>query len=604
MGRGSLVAATAVALGATGSMSAPVAAADAWKVGLIKDIRPGSASSSPREQTVLDKHVFFSADNGANGRSLWKSDGTAAGTSLVKSISAGGGDDFNDLTTAGRAVFFTVNRTQLWKSDGTSAGTVKLKTFAGDGEYERDPRAAILAASGGTIYFSVAGSEADAGLWKSDGTTSGTVKVKALDEISTEEYDDSRTTAVVAGGTLFFAADDGENGMELWKSNGTTAGTVMVKDIDPRAGTSDPYDYYDYGPGSSKPTDLTVVGSTVFFTAEDEDHGRELWKTNGSDSGTVLVKDIQDGDETYYESNPSILTAAGSTLFFVANDGEHGRELWKSTGSEAGTTMVKDIRTDSGYSSSQISSITPVGSTVYFSAGDATNGEELWKSNGTSAGTTLVKDIRAGSESSSPRNLTAVGSAVFFAAEDAARGTELWRTDGSSAGTVLVKDINTNNADRDYMSSYPEGLTALGSTLVFSAYTPQYGNELWSASAAAAVKPQPKPSNSFVLPRTGKANLKNASLTISVRVPAAGTLALAATKRGQVATVRKATSPNAATALTIKPSSKTLKAMKKKLKGKKKSVAQSVKVAVTFTPKGGTARTVVKTYVLKLKKRG
>ena len=93
------------------------------------------------------------------------------------------------------------------------------------------------------------------------------------------------------GGTLFFTANDGIHGYELWKSNGTNAGTVLVKDIQPDARGGD-----DYGPGS-----LTGVGGTLFFTADDGIHGSELWKSDGTKAGTVLVKDIvPDGASTYY----------------------------------------------------------------------------------------------------------------------------------------------------------------------------------------------------------------------------------------------------------------------------------------------------------------
>jgi ELWxxDGT repeat protein len=174
------------------------------------------------------------------------------------------------------------------------------------------------------------------------------------------------------GNTVYFRASDETNGIELWKSDGTAAGTVMVKDI--------------YNSGSSSPYDLKAVGNTVYFRAYDGTNGYELWKSDGT--GTVMVKDINNGSGS---SSPSQLTAIGNTLYFLANDGTNGYELWKSDGTAAGTVMVKDIYNGSG--GSYAVGFTAVGNTIYFQANDGTNGTELWKSDGTAAGTMMVKDI-------------------------------------------------------------------------------------------------------------------------------------------------------------------------------------------------------------------
>ena len=124
-----------------------------------------------------------------------------------------------------------------------------------------------------------------------------------------------------------------------------------------------------------------------------------------------MVKDINSGSGS---SSPSYLTAVGNTLYFEATDGTNGDELWKSDGTASGTVMVKDINSGSG--SSSPSSLTAVGNTLYFEANDGTNGDELWKSDGTASGTVMVKDISSGSGSSSPYYLTAVGNTLYFEA--------------------------------------------------------------------------------------------------------------------------------------------------------------------------------------------
>src|SRR5262249_49612199 len=131
-------------------------------------------------------------------------------------------------------------------------------------------------------------------------------------------------------GTLFFTADDG-NGTELWKSDGTAAGTTLVKDIFPRDLYVRRFGYY---PNSSNPGNLTDVDGGQLFPASAGAHATELWKSDGTDAGTVLVKGINACSS--YAAHPSNLTDVNGRLFFTATDGTHATELWKSDGTEAG----------------------------------------------------------------------------------------------------------------------------------------------------------------------------------------------------------------------------------------------------------------------------
>ena len=92
--------------------------------------------------------------------------------------------------------------------------------------------------------------------------------------------------------------------------------------------------------GRFLPQELANVNGTLFYQAFDPHGGYELFRSDGTSSGTYMVKDIYPG---YTGSFPANLTAVGSTLFFSANDGTHGTELWKSDGTSAGTVMVSDI---------------------------------------------------------------------------------------------------------------------------------------------------------------------------------------------------------------------------------------------------------------------
>jgi ELWxxDGT repeat protein len=262
--------------------------------------------------------------------------------------------------------------------------------------------------------------------------------------------------------TLFFAANDGVNGMELWKSDGTPGGTIMIKDI-------------NAGAASSSIGYLTNVNGILFFVANSGIEGTELWKSDGTAAGTVLVKDIRSGA---MGSNPSDLVGVNGTLFFAADDGIKGTELWKSDGTAAGTVLVKDINPNSASGYPQ--SMANVNGVLFFTANNGVNGMELWKSDGTAGGTTLVKDIWAGSADSYPFELTAIGAKLFFSASNGVNGVELWKSDGTAAGTVQVKDIQAGAADGS-----PFDLVNVAGELFFSADNGTNGIEPWKSDGTA-----------------------------------------------------------------------------------------------------------------------
>jgi len=302
-------------------------------------------------------------------------------------------------------------------------------------------------AVGSTLFFSANDGSSGRELWKTDGTAGGTVRIK---DIRPGAASSGPQSLVAVGGAVYFAADDGISGSELWKTDGTAAGTVRVRDI--RAGAT-----------GSNPRSFTVAGSTVYFAANDGTSGEELWKTDGTAAGTVRVRDIQIGSAG---STPTDLTVAGSTLYFQA-----AGKLWKTDGTAAGTAIVADI-TPAGGGRPQFAA---VGDTLYFVANDGISGVELWKTDGTADGTVLVKDIAEFRGGSYPGYLTAVGSTLFFAANNGSRfGNQLWKTDGTESGTVLIKDFPPQER-----AASPKSLTVVGSTLYFTADDGRDGRELW-----------------------------------------------------------------------------------------------------------------------------
>lgn len=313
----------------------------------------------------------------------------------------------------------------------------------------------------GTLFFTADDGLKGRELWKSDGTRNGTVIVK---DIRAGLAGSEPKNLMNVNGTLYFTADNGVNGEELWKSDGTAAGTVMVADI------------YT-GRASAKPSYLTNVNGTIFFSAITA-KGAELWKTNGTAAGTVMVKDIRPG---VLGSSPMGLTAMNGSLFFTATDGARGVELWKSDGTTAGTTLVKDIYAGSATSYPQNLMATSFG-TLYFTASSGVTGLELWKSDGTTAGTVLVKDIDTRANvGSNPKFMTEYNGAVYFQASTLAAGAEVWKTDGTSAGTFQLKDLNAGK-----VGSSPSNFHVFNGSLYFQYEDQKRGSELAKSNGTAA----------------------------------------------------------------------------------------------------------------------
>lgn len=221
-------------------------------------------------------------------------------------------------------------------------------------------------------------------------------------------------------GEIYFSADDGEHGQELWRTDNASGGVVLVKDL-------------IVGSGSSYPHELTVWDGSLYFSATYLDSGFELWVSDGTTDGTVLLKEIGIGTS----AAPSDFIEYNGELFFTANDGTNGYELWKTDGTAGGTVMVVDIN-PTGYSSPSSKII--YDSQIYFIADDGTNGRELWQSDGTALGTVMVKDVYPGPTGSYIYDLEIYNGNLYFAAIDSVY-KYLWVSDGTEGGTVLFTEM-------------------------------------------------------------------------------------------------------------------------------------------------------------------
>ena len=460
-----VVAAAALGFAAT---SAAVAAPGDVHTNLARDIAPSGASSSPGGLTVAGSTLFLAADHPTYGRELWKT--TAGGvTSLVRNIAPGAlSSNPQDLTAVGSVLFFTADDgtgdRELWKSDGTSAGTVRVRDVNRVPNAETNPAAASwpgdLTEVGGKLYFAaqvgqqpVGGDQAadDRELYVSDGTAAGTRLVRNVhtggssNPTSLTSYDGelyfaatnlpgtrlwrsdgtragtapvsgfamTPTSLTVAGDRLFFTGSVGSYGREPWVSDGTAAGTRMLRNLNPQAAVG------------SNPNSLTAVGSTLFFSAA-VGGDTELYKSDGTPAGTRLVRNL----ESFGSASPRSLVAYHGMLYFAAtvlNAG--GAELYRSDGTFAGTRLVKDILSPGNSSPAEL---TVVGNLLFLRASTSFDGglgiykDQLVRSDGTAAGTFPV-GLSGPAGDLAPGALADFNGTLYYRDVMLGTGLELWR---------------------------------------------------------------------------------------------------------------------------------------------------------------------------------
>lgn len=347
-----------------------------------------------------------------------------------------------------------------------------------------------------------------------------------------------------ADDAVYFSAQDAAHGIEVWKTDGTRDGTGLARDVIPGPGSSSPrnlvvlddkpffladvspdttwvwpvnglpVDSTSVSPSVFPPYALTPVGGLLFFFAENNTGGLDLWTSDGNsenaeavselssqplavdsvvasdgiffftlrhDTGTSTIAELWRSDGTTDGTRPvhrfsyaadaegrlEGLTDVAGSLFFVAGDRRFGYGLWHSDGTSDGTEQLRSFATPPA-------ELTAADAMLFFVATDGAHGTELWTSDGTQAGTQLVADINPGPGSAAVHQLTAINGRLFFAANDGTHGSELWTSTGTASRTALVKDIAPGAG-----SSNPTALRGINGALYLSADDGQHGSELW-----------------------------------------------------------------------------------------------------------------------------
>lgn len=470
----------------------------AQTVKLLIDIEPGQKDSGVLYLTPTQNKAFFVAGNSQYGGELWVTDGTKNGTKMVTDLTKGplSSKYIHIIAAARKGVFFAFDDgehgRELYWSDGTEKGTYLLADINAGKSHS------LWGCSQGAtlndILYFIANDGVHGGeLWKTDGTPEGTLLVKDINPGPIGAFKDECASLKVVNGAILFVATNGKSGYELWRSDGTATGTVLLKDINKSQQKTNIAEILEpvssrnnqptfqiksvsSGVNGSDPQQLTLAKDLLYFTADDSLHGREVWRTDGTLIGTFMLKDVLVGPKS---SNPQSLILDQDKLYFEADSsGNWGGSKFQSDGSTEHTKPIKEYIIGNKHLLEEKDRYRLNNSIFYqqyVKLDSLAEGYALFKSDGSPEHTGLVKAYtNSRIYPKSPRILGAVRGIVYFAAYTPLNGEELWRTDGSDQGTFMVQDISP-----DESSSKPWYLTEVNGHWLFTAENKEYGREIW-----------------------------------------------------------------------------------------------------------------------------
>jgi ELWxxDGT repeat protein len=439
-------------------------------------ISPGAGSSSPGSLTDVHGQLYFTAFT-SNGLELWRINATGLAEMVEDSIPGDGigpGSSSSNpwgLTVADGTLFFNANDgvhgSQLWRINAAGQAEIVDDNLPGVGI--NNGGVSRLLSVGNSIYFFGNGLPPYRPLMRVG--TEGISTAVPLPAWVGDLRLAVNPLLTSVGGVLYFVADDGTNGYELWRIDEAGA-AEMVEDAVAGGGLNPV-------PAGPTPRNLVNVNGTVYFTANDGTNGRELWKL-GSDGAVRMIEDavpgggIGSGSRSSYPTN---LTSAGGTLFFSAFDGVNGFELWRLNAAGV-AELVEDSTPGGGLAPGPIdstpSNLLDVNGTLYFTASDGVNGSELWRVTGSGIAE-LVEDsiagggLRAGSGGSAPFNLASLNGQLFFSADDGVNGTELWRVSAAGVAELVEDSVPGGGLVAGSEGSFPLHLTVVNGAVYFTA---------------------------------------------------------------------------------------------------------------------------------------
>jgi ELWxxDGT repeat protein len=418
---------------------------------LVSDIYPGTSSSSPRNFTVFNNKLHFSATDGLSGEEFWSYDGTTV--SQVADINLTGNSSPGDFIMYNNKLHFSatdgVSGTEIYEYDGLNAPVIAEEIRVGAGGAVRN----LVVFQNNLLFAGDDGLGLAEELYVYDGTN-----ITLVANIFDGSDGSSPSYITEYKNKIYFSAyGDPQYGVELYCFDGSNA--VLVADID-TAHTG-----WFGAASSSSPINLTVFNNLLYFRANDGS-GYKTWKYDGVNAPSIATELLGDSYSFYLFNNK---------LYYNGNDGINGVELWEYDGVNP-TSMVSDIA--SGSSGSYPDVFFTFDNKLIFIARDGVNGEELWQYDGVNP-PTMLADVFPGTEGSYPAAFQEFNGKLYFnAMSDTIVGSELMVYDGINPPS-LVHDIYPGSSNSYPNGSYPYALNVINNKLVFIAVDSAHGSELW-----------------------------------------------------------------------------------------------------------------------------
>lgn len=455
----------------------------------VRDVCPGSCNGLWGYELVESGGIlYFAGDDGVHGRELWKSDGTREGTRMVAEVIPGPNPiSPHFLTPAPGGVYFTAvdddHGWELWWSDGTAAGThLVVDLLPGFGPLDHDGPSHLAYLPGHGLVFAAEDGIHGRELWLTQGTVATTTLLADIWPGGSsglayyQAYPDSFAAPRVAGGKLFFTADDAAHGSEPWVSDGTPAGTTMAADVVPGAEASTAYAYFPFG-------------STVLFAAGPMSGPRTLWRSDGTPAGTFALGDAAHGSD---KLNPFVFAELGGTVYFPGYQTATGAELWSTDGTLAGTHLAVELLPGAGSGVVAYYGFAAAAGRLWFHGDDGVHGFEWWQSDGSSGGTFQVADLIPGATGSvDPWRTTrpaAAGTHVLFTAFDDVRGWAVRAGEPGITGTAVLQAAGDRAGSVAFCTLWncPTAFVPTAQGVAFTAVDGAHGPEPWRSDGSDA----------------------------------------------------------------------------------------------------------------------